>query len=58
MRGVYQHCRKKHLHRYIAKFDFRYNHLVALGFDDLARTTAMSRGAAGKRLTYRQPDCA
>ena len=25
MRGVYQHCAKKHLHRYLAEFDFRYS---------------------------------
>ena len=55
MRGVYQHCREKHLHRYLAEYDFRYNHRVRLGFDDLARTAAMVRGAAGKRLTYQQP---
>ena len=28
MRGVYQHCDEKHLHRYLAEFDFRYNHRV------------------------------
>jgi hypothetical protein len=58
MRGVYKHCREKHLHRYLAEFDFRYNHWVALGFDDLARTTAMIRGVEGKRLTYKQPHVA
>ena len=26
MRGVYQHCSEKHLHRYLAEFDFRYNY--------------------------------
>ena len=25
MKGVYQHCAEKHLHRYVAEFDFRYN---------------------------------
>ena len=25
MRGTYQHCKEKHLHRYLAEFDFRYN---------------------------------
>jgi transposase-like protein len=30
MRGVYQHCREKHLHRYLAEYDFRFNHRVAL----------------------------
>jgi hypothetical protein len=31
MRGVYQHCKEKHLHRYLAEYDFRYNHRIALG---------------------------
>lgn len=26
MTGVYQHCDEKHLHRYLAEYDFRYNH--------------------------------
>ena len=34
MRGVYQHCAEKHLHRYLAEFDFRYNARMALGVDD------------------------
>jgi len=25
MKDVYQHCKEKHLHRYLAEFDFRYN---------------------------------
>jgi hypothetical protein len=25
MRGSYQHCSEKHLHRYLAEFDFRHN---------------------------------
>jgi len=25
MKGVCQHCKEKHLHRYLAEFDFRYN---------------------------------
>lgn len=54
MRGVYQHCAEKHLHRYLAEFDFRYNHRVALGIGDIERTRAAIRGAEGKRLTYRQ----
>ena len=27
MIGVYQHCSKRHLHRYLAEFDFRYSYL-------------------------------
>lgn len=55
MRGVYQHCSEKHLHRYLAEFDFRYNHREALGWNDEARTIAAVKGAEGKRLTYHQP---
>ena len=54
MRGVYQHCKEKHLHRYLAEFDHRYNYRVALGYSDADRTLAAIRGIAGKRLTYHQ----
>lgn len=52
MRGIYQHCTEKHLHRYLAEFDFRYTNRVALGFNDADRTDALVRGIVGKRLTY------
>jgi transposase-like protein len=58
MRGVYQHCDEKHLHRYLAEFDFRYNHRVALGVNDCARTMLAIVGAKGKRLTYRDSSTA
>jgi len=54
MRGVYQHCAEKHLHRYLAEFEFRYSHREANGCDDEARANKMLRGIAGKRLTYRR----
>ncbi|MGE0060942.1 MAG: IS1595 family transposase [Xanthobacteraceae bacterium] len=53
MKGVYQHCAEKHLHRYLAEFDFRYNHRAALGFTDGERAAAAIRNSVGKRLTYR-----
>lgn len=53
MKGVYQHCDERHLHRYLAEFDFRYSNRIAVGFDDVARTNQMIRGIVGKRLTYR-----
>jgi transposase-like protein len=53
MKGVYQHCREKHLHRYLAEFDFRYNHRVKLGVDDADRAGRALMGIAGRRLTYR-----
>jgi transposase-like protein len=58
MKGIYQHCREKHLHRYLAEYDFRYNHRVGLGFNDRDRTDAAIKNAAGKRLTYKQPHIA
>ena len=44
MRGVYQHCSSKHLHRYVAEFDFRYTNRIAVGVDDVARTDAALLG--------------
>lgn len=52
MRGVYQHCDEKHLHRYLAEFDFRHNNRVALGTGDVSRAAAILDGIVGKRLTY------
>jgi transposase-like protein len=55
MKGIYQHCGEKHLHRYLAEYDHRYNHRAALGYNDTDRTIAAIKGVGGKRLTYRQP---
>jgi transposase-like protein len=55
MKGVYQHCGEKHLHRYLAEYDFRYNHREKLGYNDRERAARAVQNAAGKRLTYRQP---
>ena len=56
MRGIYQHCAEKHLHRYLAEYEFRYNYRVRLGFNDMDRTIVAMRGAEGKHLTNRQAD--
>ena len=53
MKGVYQHCSEKHLHRYLAEFDFRYSNCVALGVNDGERAVLAMKGIEGKRLTYR-----
>ena len=53
MKGVYQHCSEKHLHRYLAEYDFRFNHREKLGFNDGERAALATKGATGKRLTYR-----
>ena len=53
MKGVFQHCGEQHLHRYLAEFEFRYNHRVALGFNDPDRSRVALHGIVGKRLTYK-----
>jgi transposase-like protein len=55
MKGVYQHCAKKHLHRYAAEFEFRYNNRKANGVDDAERGEMALRSVVGKRLTYGAP---
>jgi hypothetical protein len=54
MKGVYQHCAQKHLHRYLAEFDFRYSNRSALGIEDTERAEKLAVGIVGKRLTYRR----
>lgn len=56
MKGVYQHCFDKHLHRYLAEFDFRYSNRAKLGVDDTSRTLKALIGIKGKRLTYKSCD--
>jgi len=58
MKGIYQHCAKRHLHRYAGEFAFRYNNREALGCNDNDRSSAALRGILGKRLTYRQTKAA
>ena len=53
MKGIYQHCSEKHLHRYLAEFDFRYNHREANGVNDKERADNALSGMVGKRLLYR-----
>tara|TARA_R110000868_G_scaffold122877_2_gene325768 strand:+ start:4840 stop:5796 length:957 start_codon:yes stop_codon:yes gene_type:complete len=53
MKGIYQHCGEQHLHRYLAEYEFRYNHRIANGVSDKARTAMGLQGIGGKRLTYK-----
>jgi transposase-like protein len=55
MRGIYQHCSERHLARYLHEYAFRYSYRSALGVEDAERTALAIKGAAGKRLLYRQP---
>jgi hypothetical protein len=54
MKGIYQHCQEKHLHSYLAEFDFRYTNRQALGCNDGDRADALLKGIVGKRLTYQR----
>jgi hypothetical protein len=53
MKGIYQHCSEKHLHRYLSEFDFRYSYRVKLSYSDEMRADQALKGIRGKRLTYR-----
>jgi hypothetical protein len=48
--GVYHQVGSQHLHRYLAEFDFRYNHRFVT--DDV-RTFSALKQAEGKRLMLR-----
>jgi hypothetical protein len=52
MRGIYQHRSEKHLHRYLAEFNFRYSNRAGLSVDASERATLALKGIVGKRLTY------
>ena len=52
MKGVYQHCSPKHLHRYLAEYEYRYNNREANGIEDAERAANALMGVAGKRLCY------
>jgi hypothetical protein len=43
---------ERHLHRYLAEYDFRYSHRIKTGYDDEARADRALIGVKGKRLTY------
>jgi len=50
--GTFHAVSKKHLHRYISEFEFRWN---TRKIDDGKRVVAAIKGADGKRLMYREP---
>jgi hypothetical protein len=50
--GTFHNVSRKHLHRYVAEFDFRWN---ARKVDDGERLARAIRSAEGKRLRYREP---
>lgn len=52
--GVYHHVSKKHLHRYLNEFDFRYN---GRKVTDSERAQEALKGFEGKRLMYKDGGC-
>ncbi len=53
--GVFHHVSKKHLHRYLSEFDFRYN--MRKQNDGVLAFMLLNR-VEGKRLLYREPEVA
>lgn len=51
LNGTFHSVSRKHLHRYVSEFEFRYN---LRGVDDGERTATAIRRADGRRLTYKQ----
>jgi transposase-like protein len=49
--GTFHSVSKKHLHRYVSEFEFRYN---TRWFEDGHRLTLAIQAGDGKRLTYKQ----
>ncbi len=54
IKGIYQHCSERHLHRYLNEFDFRYNQRSRFKISDSERAAKALKGITGKRLTYRR----
>jgi hypothetical protein len=52
MEGIYQHRGESCFHRYLAKFDVRYNRRSAFGVLDKRRVEAITEGIEGKRHLY------
>lgn len=52
MYGTFHSVSKRHLHRYVAEFEFRYN---SRKMDDGERTVLAIKKADGKRLRYKKP---
>jgi len=50
--GIYHNVSKEHLHRYLAEYEFRYDHRELM---DGARAVKAIRSAEGKRLMYKTP---
>jgi ISXO2-like transposase domain len=53
LNGIYHGVSAKHLHRYLAEYDFRYCHR---DLTDGQSTSLAIKSANGKRLTYRQSE--
>lgn len=70
MKGIYQHCAKRHPHRYLAEYDFRYSFRAAndgersverFGASSAAASpiggltaSPLSKAKALNRITFRQ----
>ena len=51
LNGIYHSVSKKHLHRYLAEYEYRYNNR---NLTDGQRTVLAIKASEGKRLLYKQ----
>jgi transposase-like protein len=52
LNGVYHHCSREHLHRYVSQYQFLYN---CREMSDGERVAALLARTNGKRIMYKQP---
>ena len=52
--GIFHFISRKHMERYCAEFDFRWDHRQALGYNDSQRRDAAVSRIEGKRLMFAQ----
>ncbi|HPO41415.1 MAG TPA: IS1595 family transposase [Bacteroidales bacterium] len=50
--GIFHFISRKHMERYCAEFNFRWDHRQALGYNDSQRRDAAVLGISGKRLQF------
>jgi ISXO2-like transposase domain len=53
MKRSYQHCSEKHLHRYLAEFDFRDSNRAKLGTTDAMRADKAIKGITGPSINLK-----
>ena len=56
MKGVYQHCAEKNLHRYLAEFEFRYNTRKITDSERAVLAVRVVKASASRTGNLTKPD--